>query len=1005
MENFERNFLIDYILGRLSPEDSERVEQEVRVNSELAQTLETLRDEVTFVENSRVFSNRRRSFFSPLFRGKKSSFKNAADVEAEPILDVSGPKVDASEDVSLSSARPSSVSHETVFNEQENKSPRRRIKRLEYIPKLVEAPRRYERSGFVFKRASEHAANSSGFRRDSIRRDRDRAFRESIFTHVRDGVKPVWAILDVDLFAVVRSRLPQTFFEVRSDDVFFSDDCVFCSDPCKYPRNFLKSSGESFADEKQDVYVVVETSERVSNVFLSRIESDQEIVDITQAGGKLSSVQTSVSSSSVVANLVSDVETGIPDTESEKLADIVREGDVCAKFVAETPTPAEIYAPVLHAEKDGIGNVEEVCSGSLAEDAEKATCETLIATNVESDDVLRQAEEVGAGTDIAAQTFDKVQDDFSPVQASGPATEIASLPIVFECSEDPAISESTRVTASVSNSFDDKESVDDPVSLESFRQESSLPIVLDVRQIDAVSTPFVSTSIEPFGASALVESVRNVSDNFGSSTIVSNDLGAFGFTKAQSVDSSTLIPLPLEPIDEVSSTKHVQSVAGVFDSKFIESVTSSWLGSGRTETIDAFVSVAPVITDNSSFVKPTQIDTSDSNVYDSKPVESLDPVAFGLEEVEDVDSSSLVSTPAEPAEVPMLIESAQLVSSDRGAADFIPNEPIDSFAAELEQELLRPLPIVAIPQTDDLSTSEPIETTNTTAFAQICALPECTSELLDVQETLAASADEVGLGQDETEVSERTFNQSEAVETSVPYEAPIQAVTPIASAPDRSETASLVSRHSDLNYSVEPDEEDREFGPTLKTEEQFLAELLGRTPTAIELDEYYWEDVDDSLESGSERNVVSKFLYNVVMVATAPPVWVGRVTIDAFCTCLPRRSFSGEDSKTTRRRENKSRLSDMMISTVAGVMIAVCFVFPALRYVVREIYTTVAASKVRKISENVSLSPQETAVEESLLPVLSKHILYPRYNPDGAHTTEENDGTDNSLFDLDEFPY
>lgn len=184
------------------------------------------------------------------------------------------------------------------------------------------------------------------------------------------------------------------------------------------------------------------------------------------------------------------------------------------------------------------------------------------------------------------------------------------------------------------------------------------------------------------------------------------------------------------------------------------------------------------------------------------------------------------------------------------------------------------------------------------------------------------------------------------------------------------------------SYSVELSEEDREIGPTLSAEEAFLAELLGRDPTPLELDEYYWEEVDDT-QNVEKASLVSKSLYNLLMLITAPPVWIGRCTIGTLKVCFPYGLSSIEDRRSTNRRnESKSRVSDMMISTIAGVLIAVCFVFPGLKYVVREVFAIVVQSKVRKIGENVSLTPEETYLEETLVPIISEHILYPHYTPD-----------------------
>ena len=183
------------------------------------------------------------------------------------------------------------------------------------------------------------------------------------------------------------------------------------------------------------------------------------------------------------------------------------------------------------------------------------------------------------------------------------------------------------------------------------------------------------------------------------------------------------------------------------------------------------------------------------------------------------------------------------------------------------------------------------------------------------------------------------------------------------------------------SFAVEPSEDERELGPTLLTEDLYLAELLGREPTPIELDEYYWEEVRD--EKAERSGLMSKILYNAMLAATTPPVLVGRATIGVFRAFLPSGFSRGEDfrqSSKKSRNSNNGRVSDMMISMIAGLLIAVIFVFPAIRYVTREVYMTVRESRVRKI--NMPATSHE--VEEAVRPVIEglDHVLYPNYTPE-----------------------
>ncbi|MBQ9874609.1 MAG: hypothetical protein IJM30_09100 [Thermoguttaceae bacterium] len=207
--------------------------------------------------------------------------------------------------------------------------------------------------------------------------------------------------------------------------------------------------------------------------------------------------------------------------------------------------------------------------------------------------------------------------------------------------------------------------------------------------------------------------------------------------------------------------------------------------------------------------------------------------------------------------------------------------------------------------------------------------------------------------------------------------------TPLAEAPTEASTESfgISTRPASVGYSVEPDEEDREFGPTLSAENRYLAELLGRELTPFDLDEFYWEDLDE--EEKRPPSAISKFLYGAMLVATEPPVLVGRATIGLFRSVFPNGLYRAEDVEraTKKRKQGGGRVSDMMISMVAGVLIAISFVFPAIKYVANEIYTTVAESRVRKLGGSVSLSPRE--VEEAMTPMYEglDRVFHPEYDP------------------------
>lgn len=188
-------------------------------------------------------------------------------------------------------------------------------------------------------------------------------------------------------------------------------------------------------------------------------------------------------------------------------------------------------------------------------------------------------------------------------------------------------------------------------------------------------------------------------------------------------------------------------------------------------------------------------------------------------------------------------------------------------------------------------------------------------------------------------------------------------------------------------------ETDDENGPTLTAEDLRLAELLGHTPNAIERNEYYWEEegTNDMTASDTPPSLLARAL----LIATAPPVYVGSVVLKMF-RGLESRSvdYSERGGVRTPRDDGREpgRLIDVAIPLVAGVVLAVGVVFPLLKYVTIEIITTVAESKVRKLSGNLTVSPHDPEVD--VIPFISEQILFPHYeavefNSDG--TMERNE--------------
>ena len=68
----------------------------------------------------------------------------------------------------------------------------------------------------------------------------------------------------------------------------------------------------------------------------------------------------------------------------------------------------------------------------------------------------------------------------------------------------------------------------------------------------------------------------------------------------------------------------------------------------------------------------------------------------------------------------------------------------------------------------------------------------------------------------------------------------------------------------------------------------------------------------------------------------------------------------------------------------------VVVVFPLMRLAVKEVFTTIAKSAVRKIGVNVAIS--ENAPQSDLLPFISEQLVFPRYE------STESPPTNNATF-------
>ena len=168
--------------------------------------------------------------------------------------------------------------------------------------------------------------------------------------------------------------------------------------------------------------------------------------------------------------------------------------------------------------------------------------------------------------------------------------------------------------------------------------------------------------------------------------------------------------------------------------------------------------------------------------------------------------------------------------------------------------------------------------------------------------------------------------------------------------------------------------------------ERRLVELLGREPTPTERDEYYWEPIDEEFEEVNAEFQSKKrrsLLGAPTRFATETTIAIGRATL-ALCG-FERRAALGSDAfaaTKARRKRQPGRISDMMISTVSGLLIAVVVVWPLLCLAAKEVLATIALSAVRKIGVNVQIS--ESAPQQDVLPLITEYIVFPRSSESAA---------------------
>ncbi len=226
---------------------------------------------------------------------------------------------------------------------------------------------------------------------------------------------------------------------------------------------------------------------------------------------------------------------------------------------------------------------------------------------------------------------------------------------------------------------------------------------------------------------------------------------------------------------------------------------------------------------------------------------------------------------------------------------------------------------------------------------------------------------------------------------------------------DAAKFSVLNEEQRDATESVPTDAAPRQVEAARSLAERRLVELLGREPTQNEKEEYYWEPIDEDSSDETAPPKRRSTLGAPIRLATETTIAIGRTTL-ALCG-IDRPTGLGADAfaaTKTRRKRQPGKISDTMISTVSGLLIAVVVVWPLIRLVARDVLSTIAMSAVRKIGVGVPVS--ENAPQSDVLPLISEHIVFPRYESgalqplDEAPLQETGTRSETPLFPVDSSP-
>lgn len=182
-------------------------------------------------------------------------------------------------------------------------------------------------------------------------------------------------------------------------------------------------------------------------------------------------------------------------------------------------------------------------------------------------------------------------------------------------------------------------------------------------------------------------------------------------------------------------------------------------------------------------------------------------------------------------------------------------------------------------------------------------------------------------------------------------------------------------------------------------------------------DEYYWEILPPETDAEKRRRLerlAKKNRSRSTQPAAETPnpftdtvTRIGEMTLSSVRSATswlgpeqkkPHSSKKGGAASTQKR----GRPTDLLISIVSGVLIAVIVVFPTLRFVGRELAIVIAKSTVRRIGQKVQVSADQSTME--LFPLLSEQLLHPQLQEVEFQSEPTETAPGEPLFESPEWP-